>query len=470
MFTGRTGMKKNSGLNELIYEYYESRILFGVYRYGEQLLSVPKICASFRLGRNTIQMALDKLEKNGYIETEERKVARVVYQGTEETFRENAAKYFVPRKEGILDFEYAGELLFFPMWKIGVHNLETDIRGNLNENHDTVMDQTVPIPVKLYFEVLRTFHNDLLLNLYWQCLRYLNFLYPKRDMDIPVLAAGETLPETNMQGLKSEFDDYFDSIQNEVLEFIAHAGEAYHLENVRQIPFSWTIYRRRPQVRYTLGSVIIREILWERYPVGSYLPSLPKMAEQYQVSLSTVRRTLDVLHSLGVTRTYMGIGTKVCLEPVGMEVMKISEIRENMRLHGEGMQILAMTVRSVTLFTMESVTKRKREEFLQSITKLRGKTSSILFIDVLLSFISAECPSAIIRECYGKLRELNTWGYILSAVLMGTGQLDADYTGFIDRQEKDLRTDDFDAFAEQWQIFIENRMKFFYSEFPFREE
>ena len=44
-------------------------------------------------------------------------------------------------------------------------NLETDIRGNLNENHDTVTDQTVPIPVKLYFEVLRTFHNDLLLNL-----------------------------------------------------------------------------------------------------------------------------------------------------------------------------------------------------------------------------------------------------------------------------------------------------------------
>ena len=42
-----------------------------------------------------------------------------------------------------------------------------------------------------------------------------------------------------------------------------------------------------------------------------------------------------------------------------MEVMKISEIRENMRLHGEGMQILAMTVRSVTLFTMESVTEKK---------------------------------------------------------------------------------------------------------------
>ena len=60
-------MKKNNQLNELIYEYYESRILFGVYRYGERLNSVPQICATFGLARNTVQIALDKLEKNGYI-------------------------------------------------------------------------------------------------------------------------------------------------------------------------------------------------------------------------------------------------------------------------------------------------------------------------------------------------------------------------------------------------------------------
>ena len=74
-------MEQNRGLTDLIYEYYESRILFGIYRYGERLSSVPQICAAFRLGRNTVLSALDKLEKNGYIETEERKTARVIYQG-----------------------------------------------------------------------------------------------------------------------------------------------------------------------------------------------------------------------------------------------------------------------------------------------------------------------------------------------------------------------------------------------------
>lgn len=120
-------MEQNRGLTDLIYEYYESRILFGIYRYGERLSSVPQICAAFRLGRNTVLSALDKLEKNGYIETEERKTARVIYQGSEEVFRENAAKYFVPRKEGIIDFQYAGEFLFLPMWKIGTPVVELDV-------------------------------------------------------------------------------------------------------------------------------------------------------------------------------------------------------------------------------------------------------------------------------------------------------------------------------------------------------
>lgn len=460
-------METNNVLYELIYEYFESRILFGIYRYGEQLFSVPKICASFQLGRNTVQAALDRLEDKGYIKTEERKVARVVYQGTEEMFRENAARYFVPRKEGILDFCYAGQLLFLPLWKIGNQSLELDPFSYSYSNRKKGRTVTVPAPVTLYFSVLRTFNNDLLLNLYWQCLRYLNFLYPRRNEENVDYELKKSLSPLSLDDMKQEFDDYFDGLQNQVLDFIQNIYEKEHLEHVDQIPFSWTIYRRRPQVRYTLASTIIREILWERYPLGSYLPSLPQMAEQYQVSLSTVRRTLDVLHSLGVTRTFMGVGTKVCLEPVDSEVMNRSEIRENLRLHGDGMQILALTVREVTIFTLESVTKEKREALLQTVKELYGKNSGILCIDVLLSFISSECPSAIIRECYGKLRELAAWGYILSAVWISTGQLHISLTDFVARLEIELQAGDLAAFADEWQLFIKNRMEFFYLKFPF---
>ena len=406
-------MKKDDGLSALIYEYYESRILFGHYRYGEQLVSVSQICNAFQVGRNTVLTALGKLEENGYIVTEERKVARIAYQGTKEIFYENIANYFVPRKDGILDFSCAGKLLLLPMWQAGLKNQGLDLQSLTYQ--DIVRSDTMPAPVKLYSDVLCTFHIN---------------------------------------------------IRDEVLAFVESASEKYHLEHVRQIPFQWTICRQRPQVRYTLAARIIREILWEHYPVGGYLPSMPQMAEQYQVSLSTVRRALAVLQPLGVTRTYMGIGTKVCLEPVDFSVLDAPEIQESLRLHGEGLQLLSLTVRGVTLYTLESVSEQKRNALSEEIARLQGKASSILCIDVLLSFISSECPSGIIRECYGKLRELVAWGYILSAVLLETGQLDFHFDDVIIQSEKDLQAENLTAFADRWQSFIENRMNFFYSKFP----
>lgn len=459
-------MEKKDELYELIYEYYESRIRFGAYRYGEQLMSMPQICASFRLARNTVQAALDKLEKNGYIKTEERKVARVVYQGTEEMYRKSIAGYFVPRKEGILDIHYHGGLMFLPMWEIGVSALELELNRDGTEKQKKGEKEVVLAATKLYFDVLSTFHNGLALSLYWQILRYLNYLYPRRDEEMADLRIERQLSVNRLNDMKQGFDEYLVDTLRKVLQFIDSAKVTYHLEDADPIPFTWTLYRRRPQVRYTLASTIIREILWERYPAGSYLPSLPKMAEQYQVSLSTVRRTLDVLHSLGVTKTYMGIGTEVCLEPIDDDILNNSEIRENLRLHGEGMQILALTVRGVTLYTLQAVSGEKRQELLESIRKLQGKNNGILCIDVLLSFIADECPSAFVRECYGKLRELAAWGYIFSAVLMSTGQLNPDVAEFVSHMEKDLRNDDLEAFAGRWQSLIENRMAIFNSKFP----
>ena len=295
-------MKKNNQLNELIYEYYESRILFGVYRYGERLNSVPQICATFGLARNTVQIALDKLEKNGYIRREKRKTARVIYQGTESVFRENAAKFFVPRKNGLLDLNHNGNLMFTSIWEKGLQNIKENTKGG-TEGEQEPADTAASEPTKLYSDVINTFHNGLMLSLFWQCLCYLSYFYPPKDGRKANYVQDDLLVEGKANCLKQETDAYYMHMFQKVLEFVESISEDCQFGNVDQIPFTWVIYRRRPQVRYTLASRIIREILWEHYPVGSYLPSLPQMAEQYQVSVITVRRTLELLHALGVTKT-----------------------------------------------------------------------------------------------------------------------------------------------------------------------
>ena len=321
-------------------------------------------------------------------------------------------------------------------------------------------------PIRLYIDVLNTFHNDLMLGLFWQSMRYISYFYPPRDDRKANYAVEDLLSVEKAKRLKQETDAYYLNIYLGIVDFIETNHETYHLEHEAQIPFTWTIYRKRPQMRYTLASTVIREILWEVYPVGSYLPSLPKMAERYQVSLITVRRTLEVLNSLGITKTYMGVGTKVCLESIDMDIMGRSEIRENLRLHGEAMQILALTVHDVTLHTLEAAKKERKEELLQTIRMLRDKNNSILCIDILMDFISSECSLATIREIYGKLRELIAWGYIFSAVIAGTGQTEVHLHEFICQLENALQADNSGVFADPWQSFIEERVNFFYKKFP----
>ncbi len=459
-----THMEKNNELNELIYEYYKSRILFGIYKYGERLKSIPQICTSFKLARNTVQIALNRLEKDGYIKTEKRKVARVVYQGTEELFRENVVKYFALRREGILDVQFNGSLIFSSIWEKGLQNLRLELQ-NKTGGANTAW-KTISEPIRLYVDVLDTFHNELLLGLFWQNMRYISYFYPPKNDRKANYAVEDLLSVETANRLKQETDAYYLNIYLDITGFIETNYEKYHLDHEVQIPFTWTIYRQRPQMRYTLASTIIREVLWDVYPVGSYLPSLPKMAERYQVSLITVRRTLEVLNSLGITKTYMGVGTKVSLEAVDIDIMNRPEIRENLRLHGEAMQILALTVRSVTHYTLESAKRERKKELLQTIRRLRDKSNSILCIDVLLNFISSECPSASIREIYGKLRELIAWGYIFSTVIMEAGQMVSNLNDFICQLENALQTDDSEVSAGLWQSFVEKRLNLFYKKFP----
>lgn len=457
-------MEKNHELNELIYEYYESRILFGIYRYGEQLKSMPQICISFRLARNTVQIALNRLEKNGYIKTEKGKVAKVVYKGSEEQFKENVIKYFTLRRDGILDVQFIGSLIFSSIWEKGMQNFRLEMQN------DTVRMNTEEKkpsePIRLYIDVLDTFHNELLLSLFWQNMRYISYFYPPKNDRKTNYATEDLLSLEKAKRLKEETDTYYLNIYSDILKFIEANGEKYHLENEAQIPFTWVIYRKRPQVRYTLASTIIREILWDVYPIGSYLPSQPKMAEQYQVSLITVRRTLDVLNLLGVTKTHMGVGTKVCLESADIDIMGRSELRENLRLHGEAMQILDLTVSNVACYTLESVKKERKKKLLQTIRMLHDKNNSILFIDVLLNFISSDCPSAWIREIYGKLRELIAWGYIFSTVIMTSEQVESDLNDFILQLENAIQMDNSEVFADLWQSFIKERLDYFHKKFP----
>ena len=132
-------------------------------------------------------------------------------------------------------------------------------------------------------------------------------------------AAGTDTKNETVSELEQKFEADYNAAVKELLIFIERARTEYSLADAEPVPFRWSIYRQRPQLRYTLASHIIRGVMNGQYPVGSYLPSLQQMANSYGVGLNTVRRTLGLLESMGLTKSYQGKGTLVCREPAKVD-------------------------------------------------------------------------------------------------------------------------------------------------------
>lgn len=449
-------MKKETGLQQLVYDYFETRILFGFYRYGDKIPSIQQIGSMFHLGRTTVRAALSLLEKEGYIVTEERKTAVVVFQAGRDSFEENAAKYFIPRIEGMKDFEKAGLLLFVPLWEEGLRRWEQK-KWELFRKEDFSLPARVPLPVKLYIMALSTLDNTLILNLYWEAIRYVRFPYlvSETDKKIGVADLKDITGETMIALLNQEFETSYGYAEKGVFEFVEKAKIKYGLKDAKPIPFQWSVYRQRPQMRYTLASLIIREIMAGRYPQGGYLPTLIQMQEQFGVSLTTVRRTLSLLEELGITKSYQGKGTMVCMEPANMDFSR-SGIRKGFILYMESLQLLSLTIYGISLCTLQSAPKEKRSELNEKLRKLRKDKKSCNCFELYLMFITEECPLAMIRECYGKLRELLAWGYPFTVLRLDLEKLDEGYSETLRRMEEHLEKDNLTAFSKDWRELMES--------------
>lgn len=399
-------MKYDNGLHRVVYDYYETQIRFGFYRCGDTLPSIANICSAFRLGRTTIRTALDMLEKEMLIKTEERKPARVIFKATPAQLAENMARYFLPRRDGIFDLLKAGEVLIEPLREGEQRNL-------------------------LHFR-----DNRLILNFYSEAARYLRYPYLVENI-CPIF----TGPRYEKQA-------------QELFEYVDEISSKYSIQPLEPVPFRWNIYRQRPQMRYTLASRIIREIMYGKYPIGSYLPSLPRMEKQYDVSLTTLRRTLSLLSELGVTRSFQGKGTQVLMKPGSIDFSK-AEIKAGMELYGESLQFLALTISSVSRFTLEAVSEKKREALRGELERIRKSSHSCYCFETFLGFIRRECPLAAVRECYGRVEELLAWGYPAALLRAREGGLNAVYEQMVSRMETHLQEGAFAAFSADWKELLE---------------
>ena len=437
----------DSELHRLVYEYFEARILFGFYDFEEKLQSAPKIAESFHLSPSTVRQAFSQLEKQGYVKLEERKVARVAYQPAPGECRERAYRYFAERRKGITEFNQSGRLLLQPLWKEGLSRCSDELLleflAKAQKNPDSMA-------VRFFLYTLNMLDNQLVLNFFWEIIRYVRFPYLRKETE-PLPSDLTSLPRKDILTFigRNLFRNYELELEK-VFAFLDESKPESAMEQAEPVPFEWSIHRHRPQLRYTLASQIIREAMNGRYPEGTYLPSISKMAELYGVSDMTIRRTLDILAGLGVTRSYHGRGTLVCMEE-GKINLSMSGVREGFRLYQESLHILSLTIYPVAQYVLAETSKEKRAALRQEFETLLSEKTSYRCFEILLSFIEENCTLDVIKECYGKLRELLAWGYPFALIRIQKQRMCSEYLDEISRMIQALSKDDIESFAGIWE-------------------
>lgn len=447
-------MKAEFGLYTIIYEFYEARILCGYYHFGDPLPSLPQIGATFHVAPSTARTALALLEEKGYVAVDARKVAKVVYRAESSVYRKNTATMLAPRWHEIQELERAGNLILKPCWEAGLKNWTGDEwKAFLKELTDRHPDLAT-VWIHFFITGLSRLDNQLILNLYWEVVNFFRFPYLVDKQPI-----GRNLAEMTKEAFFSQvLMASYQQVVAETASFLDASKAEYRVDAQEPLAFSWRIRRQRPQMRYSLASTIIHEIMCGEYPIGAALPPLSQMAASHGVSMNTARRALGLLSTLGVIETRQGKKSFIRMESAGFDI-RHPEIREGLRLYLEALDFLFLTIEPVTRYTLGAATPSQRDELAVNIARLRRDSLEYGCYEICLALMARHCPLHMVRECYARILELLTWGYPLALSRLKGASLRGEYAAFLSEIERLLLRDDVDGYAAAWKALIDRDLK-----------
>lgn len=458
-------MKNDQGFANLIYEYFVVRFHFQYYKYGDTLPTIEALCRQYSVSSLTIKSAFKRLEEEGYISRSHGRSARVLFRCGDKDLDEFAVHFFSERREGIPDLYQSTELIFLPMLTKGLMLMEEKDFVYL----ENLAKQTVPEDqIRFYCFILQKTRNPLIMNLFWESTLYMG-------LPFPILHRGTALYDA--EASRQRLTDLIDGGRQRDPERICEAHIAFQrdvskkiigyinsrlpaIPDKKQVPFLWNIYRDRPQICCGLAIRIIHDVYMGDFQDMEFLPSYEKMAQRYQVSVSTMRRTVSLLNSLGATQSVNGKGTRVLLLS-GSGTQNIPDltppaIRRNLAYYIQSFELLAESCKNVMGFVFKAFSEEEKAELSGILERYLRSGRYFISAQSIFAFAAEHSPLQVIQDIYGKLYGLNLWGYPMKVYRLRMPGLNQTMIQFTNNILGRISQNDADGFASAIGEFMKN--------------
>lgn len=283
----------------------------------------------------------------------------------------------------------------------------------------------------LFTVLLRTMNNQLIMDLELDSENYLHIPY------IPI--AGVVNPfDLTADRLKilirkviheienKQFDDFYAGTVRiyresaiKVDKYLCALGEHSSVQPRTKEEVHWFRPKGRSELYARLAMTIIRRIISGEFDGQKYLPSIPKLMEEYGVMKDTACRALAMLNSLGFTNTIDKKGSVITLNGVTSNKSDIHLdepiIQERLKLFTDALQIVALTSRSCA-GAFSSVLRSTAFLMEERLLNTQDRRISPLFFQLLMNSFIHLVPHHSLKNIFSQLEELILWGHYLQIV------------------------------------------------------
>ena len=406
-----------------LYNEIKRCILEGQIPPGNPLPSSRMYCEQFHVSRYTINRVFDALRTEGLVDIQPR-LAPIVASKKDTCNSSNTVFEILKQREGILQLYQTFALILPSLMVFALQECDVEIMPHYKQAMKALRlgdasGEWSP-PSKLGYDILRIGGNSLFSELYSTFGLYNKLAFFAEDCPyfskhflrgavsvtsviIDTLKGDDPLTKYNQ--LSDMYQKLTDSIEH-TLNYLSETTPKCPAQT--GLKFSWNPMRGQDYCYSKIVDDLNLKIGLGEYSVGMFLPYEKQLANQYEVSISTVRKALSELEQRGFVKTLNGKGT-IVIEPDDTKLHQLalnSGYVEKALRYLHALQLMVLIIRPAALAAAPQFTKEELDELADRFTS----SDSIYLSDILKAIMR----NTTLEPLYVILSETNhllEWGH-----------------------------------------------------------
>lgn len=404
---------------------------------------------------DTVRSAYRRLQREGYITLSKNTGSIVKTDYPETEIEQHIQSFFARRKDAFMDLLPSMPILFGNIQLAAWKNVSKDKLDSLEK---LIASRQVH-PSYLIMQYLNLIYgslgNPLLMRLVQKiCIQYMIPFFSLKDYRSYIDAETDAISFRTGLCRRKDWDALY-TASMDFIDIYTTAVQNFYESRItgalprQQAAFTWSSYKKTSQICYSLALDLMTTVGRGGYKEGDYLPSIGRLAEEKQVSVSTVRRTLSLLNGIGMTRSVNGVGTQI----LGVDQIEANcgwtepQVKKLLTDFAYSFQIFLLSCRDTATAAFSYADEECILSYISQIDLFKNVNRPDLITSYSLKFIAQAAPYQTIRTVYHELFQQLLWGYPMRSRLGDQDAINSYYLPYLDDMAVCLKRSDAEGYA-----------------------